>query len=230
MSERKRVVRRPADKKKRGGSSNFMTWIVVGIGAVIILVVIGIFVFGKSGGSAATTDPMDKSQGPANAKVVITEYGDFQCPGCKLFALTIEPKLKADFVDTNKARMEFRQMSFIGDESLAAAEATECANEQGRFWEAYTKVYTEQNGENVGTFSNDNLARFAKDLGLDMTKYNQCMSSHKYRAKVQNETAAGQTKGVYSTPTVMIDGVIANWNGDYATLKGMVQAAIDKAN
>jgi protein-disulfide isomerase len=230
MSERSRSTKRGTSKKRGSTSrgnifSRYLPLWVFGGAFLVIAVIIGILTFTPS----SQTDPLDKSQGPADAKVVVTEYGDFQCPACKTFATDITPKIKADFVDKSLVRFAFRQMAFIGDESILAAEASECANEQGHFWDYYEKLYQNQGGENVGTFTNTSLGSYAQELKLDMTKFNVCLSTHKYRAKVQRETNDGQNKGVYQTPSVLINDKLADWGGDYAKLQELIQQAVQNA-
>ncbi len=234
MPERIRPSKRPQPGKKRsnrssgdGQAGRYFPMIVFGGVLVVIAVIIGVLVFSPS--ANAKTDPQDKSQGPADAKVVITEYGDFQCPACKAFALEIHPKIKADFVDTGKIRFAFRQMAFIGPESTLAAEASECANDQGKFWEFYEKLYQNQGGENTGVFTNDSLAGYAKDLGLDVNKFSQCLSSNRYKAKVEKETNDGQAAGVYSTPSLLLNGKLIDWGGDYNKLTTIINDAVNSA-
>ena len=175
------------------------------------------------------TDPLDKSVGPTDAKVVVVEYGDFQCPGCKDFALKISPKIKADFVDKGLVRFAFRNMAFIGDESKLAAEAAECANEQGKFWEYYDKVYQNQGGENVGTFTVDSLTGWATELNLNASTFKSCLTAHKYRGKVAQETRTGEGKGIYSTPAVLINDKLVDPGINYEQLQAIIQQAVANA-
>ena len=169
---------------------------------------------------------LDKSLGDENAPVVVVEYGDFQCPACQRFFAGAVSQLKGEYVQTGKVRFVFRQFAFLGDESQWAAEASECANEQGQFWDYYNKLYQEQNGENVGIFNKDNLKRFAIDLGLDTTEFNQCLDSGRHTAKVQQETLEGQQAGVRGTPTVFVDGQYLENGGSYPVLKAAIEAAL----
>jgi protein-disulfide isomerase len=73
----------------------------------------------------------------------------------------------------------FRKFAFIGEESRWAAEASECASEQARFWDYYDKLLEEQAGDNVGAFSKEKLIRFASDLELDTGQFNQCLDTSK---------------------------------------------------
>ena len=171
---------------------------------------------------------LDKSLGDENAPVVVVEYGDFQCPACQRFFAGPVRQLKDEYVQSGKVRFVFRQFAFLGDESQWAAEASECANEQGRFWDYYDKLYKEQNGENVGIFSKDNLNRFAIELELDTVKFNQCLDSGQYAEKVQQETQEGQQSGVRGTPTVFVDGQYLENGGSYQVLKAAVEAALSE--
>ena len=123
-------------------------------------------------------------------------------------------------------RFAFRQFAFIGDESRWAAEATECASEQERFWDYYDKLFEEQAGENVGAFSIENLKRFASDLGLDRTQFDQCLDSGKYTEKVQQETAQGQQAGVRGTPTLFVNGQLIEGGAQYEILKAAIDAEL----
>ena len=171
---------------------------------------------------------LDKSVGEENAPVVIVEYGDFQCPACQRFFQTTAEQLKTEYVQTGKVRFVFRQFAFLGDESQWAAEASECANEQGLFWIYYDKLYQEQNGENVGVFSKDNLKRFAADLGLDTAGFNQCLDSGRYTEKVQQEALEGQQAGVRGTPSVFVNGQYIDDGSNYLVLQAAVEAALGK--
>ncbi len=233
MSERIRPSKRPQPAKKRanrgsgdGKAGRYFPLFIFGGAFIVIAVIIAVLIFSPT---AKKTDPLDKSQGPATSKVVVTEYGDFQCPACKAFALQIHPKIKADFVDTGKIRFTFRQMAFIGPESTLAAEASECANDQGKFWEYYEALYAYQGGENTGVFTNASLAGYAKNLGLDVNKFSQCLSSNRYKAKVEQETADGQNAGVYSTPSLLLNGKLIDWGGDYSKLTSMLNDAVNNA-
>lgn len=126
-------------------------------------------------------------------------------------------------------RFVFRHFAFLGPESQWAAVASECANEQGRFWEYYDKVFAEQAGENAGAFSKENLKRFAGELGLDTGRFNQCLDSEKYRDAVQQETLAGQQRGVRGTPTLFVNGRLIERGADYAVLKAAIEAELSKA-
>jgi protein-disulfide isomerase len=231
MSEKNKPnQRRLAKQRQEEHSQAMQKWLIWGGFAIVVIAILFFVLRSLNAPSApSATSSLDKSEGPQDAAVVIREYGDFQCPACKQFALQITPKIKEEFVKTGKVRFEFRQMAFVGNESLRASEASECANDQGKFWEFYEKLYQEQNGENVGIFSDDNLNRFAQDLNLNMDSFKSCMSTSKYAQKVKDETLEGEQKGVRQTPSVLINGALIDWGGDYTKLAAEIQKAIQSA-
>lgn len=228
MPEKRRPVKRPTAKKRSSDNifSRYLPLWVFG-GTVIVIAIILIVLLTSP---STRTDPLEKSMGPADAKVVVTEYGDFQCPGCGTFALETAPKIKADFVDKGLIRFQFRNMAFIGEESMLAAEAVECANEQGKFWEYYEKVYQNQSGENAGTNTVDSLTTWAGEVpGLDTAQLRSCLESRKYRGKVQQETNTGRSKNIQSTPAVFINDRLLSPGIGYDQLKELIQQAVDNA-
>ena len=103
-------------------------------------------------------------------------------------------------------RVRYRHLAFLGPESTAAAEASECAAEQGKFWEFHDRLFAEQNGRDQGTFSTANLKRYGADLGLDQAAFNTCVDTGLTAARVKAETEEGRRKGVTRTPTLFING------------------------
>ncbi|PIR79879.1 MAG: hypothetical protein COU25_03050 [Candidatus Levybacteria bacterium CG10_big_fil_rev_8_21_14_0_10_35_13] len=164
--------------------------------------------------------------GNKDAKVTIIEFADFQCPFCKrLFDETIS-QLKKEYVDTGKVKLYYRHFAFLGEESNWAAEASECANEQGKFWGFHDYLYTNQGGENVGAFSKDNLKTFAANLGLNTSQFNTCLDSGKYSQKVLDDVTAGQTAGVTGTPTLFINGTMLVGAEPYSNIKAQIEKAL----
>ncbi len=106
---------------------------------------------------------------------------------------------------TGVVRVGYLHLAFLGQESKWAAEASECADEQGKFWEYRDKLFASQKGENQGAFSKDNLKKFAAEMQLDTTKFNACLDSGKYTAVVAAETQLVGSLGVQSTPTFLIN-------------------------
>lgn len=119
-------------------------------------------------------------------------------------------------------------MAFIGSESEWAAEAAECANDQGKFWDYHDKLFASQGGENVGAFSKANLKRFAAEMKLDTAAFNACLDSDKYLAKVRADTAQSSSMGVRSTPTFFINGRMLEGAPSYDQLAQLLNSMLPK--
>lgn len=146
-------------------------------------------------------------KGEAEAPVTIIEFSDFQCPFCGRFATGAGKQIEAEYIKSGKVRFGYWPMAFLGDESLWAAEAGECAADQDKFWEFHDKLFSSQNGENQGAFSKENLKKFAEEIGLDTAAFNECMDSGKYTLIVQEQTNTANQLGVRSTPAFIINGL-----------------------
>lgn len=169
----------------------------------------------QAGGQQAPTGPVKidlKANVPflgnKDAKVTLVEFADYQCPFCEKFFTDTMSELKAKYIDTGKIKFVYQDFAFLGADSTAAAEATHCAADQNKFWQFHDYLFKNQGQENSGWAAAANQKKFAKDLGLDTTKFNQCMDSHLYQKEVQAETAAGKKYGVSGTPSVFVNGKI----------------------
>ncbi|MGI5836530.1 MAG: DsbA family protein [Chloroflexota bacterium] len=147
-----------------------------------------------------------RTKGAPNAPVVITTWSDYQCSACARFALNREPVLERLYEDTGKVRFVYRNMPFIGPESFWAAEAAECAADQGRYFDYRNLLFQRLQGENRGGFSIANLKAFAAELGLDQPTFNACLEQGKHRAAIQAEAREGDNLGIDATPTFFING------------------------
>lgn len=165
-------------------------------------------------------------QGSESAKVAVVEFGDYQCPYCGQFHAVILPQLIKDFVNKGLIKFAFRDLAFLGQESLDAALAARCANDQGKFWAYHDKLYNSQKGENQGAFTLANLKKFASQLGLDAGKFNSCLTQRTHDSEIRNDGLAAQSYNVNSTPTVFINSqLVANWQ-NYEGLKTQIEAGL----
>jgi protein-disulfide isomerase len=136
------------------------------------------------------------------------------------------PKLKSDYIDTGKVRFVYQDFAFLGQDSTTAAEATHCAAEQGKFWEYHDYLLKNQGQENAGWASANKQKIFAKTLGLNTSKFNQCLDSRKYQKKVEDQTNAGKNYGVSGTPTVFINGQKIVGAQPYNVFKQAIDSAL----
>lgn len=166
--------------------------------------------------------------GAADAPASIVEWGDYQCPGCGIFAREVAPRLITEYVEPGKASFEFRDFSFLGEESFRASEAAACADDQGAFWPYHDTLYTNQRGENQNAFSDVRLKEIAKSLSLDTAKFTSCLDSGEKRAEVEQSAADARAEGINSTPSVFINGTrIEDWR-NWDAVKAALDALLAK--
>jgi protein-disulfide isomerase len=213
---RAKVPARPGRPRRTIGqfrNLGFVAALVVAVVAAITLIGVANLLRGDGGNSTSNgsivipghTAPVDgMTLGNADAPVTIYEYSDFQCPFCRKAAAEIVPRLDTDYLATGKAKLIFKNMAFIGQESTWAAEAAACASDQGKFWDYHNKLYEVQNGENKGTFKVENLKRFAQEIGLNQGEFNTCFDEGKYTGQIADETSEAKRRGVNSTPTFFV--------------------------
>lgn len=140
------------------------------------------------------------SKGPKDAPVSIVEYSDFQCPFCQQLRGTLAQVVEA-YGDV--VRVEYRQfpLKSIHPHAQVAAEASLCANEQGRFWELHDAMF-----DNPNALATEKLKARARELGIDGPKFDDCLDSKKYAQQVATDLEEGRKLGVAGTPAVFING------------------------
>jgi len=146
----------------------------------------------------ATTD--DPSYGPKDAKVVVVEFADFACSACQ----QVQPVVKEILKDYgNKILFIFRDFPLINDhpQALLAAQAGECAHEQGKFWEIQEKMFS-----NPDQLAEEDLKTYATEIGLNQTQFENCLASGKYTQEIEADLQEGYQAGVSGTPTFFING------------------------
>jgi protein-disulfide isomerase len=192
----------------RAGPSRGQLTIVAALAVIAVVAII----FIANSQNAAPPSPTSSGirvaanvMGQSNAPVTIEEWADLQCPACRQFALGTERQLRTAYIATGKVQFVFHHLAFIGQESIWAGEAVECAGEQNRFWDLHDRLYAVQGGENSGTFSKANLEKIAGDIGFG-ADFNVCLESDRYLQRVTDDTKAGQAKGVNATPTLFVNG------------------------
>jgi len=150
------------------------------------------------------------TRGSPNASVTIVEFGDFQCPTCDGWFKTQEAAVIQNIVDAGKAKLVWRDFDFYGPDSISASEAAYSAGDQGMFWQFHDLLFQRQQTPNSGWASRQNLVKFAQQLGLNMTKFNQDFNSGKYDPLINSNHALGVQAGVSETPTFYLVGPSGN--------------------
>lgn len=144
--------------------------------------------------------------GSSNAPITIIEFGDYQCPNCKKWFLNTKPDIVTNYIDTGKANLVFIDIAFLGKDSVPASIASYCAEEQGKYWDYHSFLYSNQMSIDNGWANSDSLKGYAYNLGLNMDMFVSCLDSEKYLKRVQFNTEEAQNNGVTGTPTFFIVG------------------------
>ena len=152
-------------------------------------------------GKVAPVKDTEYVKGDKNAKVTLIEYSDFQCPYCARHASTVD-KVMEEYA--GKVKLVFRHFPLsFHPEAQKASEATECAGEQGKFWEMHDKVFEANTNKNMKV---ETWKSAAKELGLNTSQFNTCLDTGKYEDKVKSDFTEGQSVGVKGTPATFING------------------------
>ncbi len=142
--------------------------------------------------------------GDPNAKITIVEWGDYQCTYCHLFHQNTKDQLIQEYVNTGKVNFVFRDFPLNGPDSILAAEAAYCANDQNKFWQYHDELYNNWGGERTGWVNQKSLDKFATNVGLDLNQFDKCVSDKKYENKVLENQKFGQEIGIDGTPSFII--------------------------
>jgi protein-disulfide isomerase len=226
-----------ADMVRGTRKTSFVLGLMSGIAATSVLALIGLFILMFAGQNlagtkntnsasgnantntnqaAANPEPTPAAEVPAitgddhvkggsNAKVTLIEYSDFQCPYCGRHNDTMGEISKAY---GNKVKIVFRHFPLsFHPEAQKAAEASECAAEQGKFWEMHDKIFA---ANTAGTMSVAKWKEEAKNLKLNTSKFNDCLDSGKYADKVSQMAAGGASAGVEGTPATFVNGELVS--------------------
>ena len=171
---------------------------------------------------AIPVEPTDHMLGSEHARVTVVEYGDFECPSCKVAATT--PKLLLERFPS-RIRFVFRHFPLqeAHPHALMAAEASEAAAAQGKFWPMYDVLF-----QNQAHLKDKDLQRYAADLGLDMARYTAEMDDHIYLQKVREHVEGGRRCHIRATPTFFVDGFVQDISFGMKALHDSVAAAVGR--
>ena len=163
--------------------------------------------------------------GKHDAPVELVEFSDFQCPFCQRMAPTLK-EVKQRFPD--QVKIVYRQfpLTSIHPFAFKAAEASLCANEQGKFWELHDVMFKDQKRLGVS-----DLKASAKSLGMDEKKFDACLDSGRYVEQVQKDSKEAQRLGVTGTPAIFVNGVLLDGGAvPFTTVEAAIQRELTRAS
>jgi len=166
------------------------------------------------------------SKGNDKAPITLIEFSDFQCSFCRKFWQTTLPQIEKKYISTGKVKFVYRHFAILGKPSMAAAQAAECAGEQGKFWEYHDKLFA--SAASPLAFTNGRLKGYAKELGLKSRDFNQCLDSH--LKKVEGETATGGFLGARGTPAFFLNGKLLVGAQPFQVFEAAIEKDLKKAS
>tara|TARA_Y100001970_G_scaffold292717_1_gene435431 strand:+ start:3064 stop:3759 length:696 start_codon:yes stop_codon:yes gene_type:complete len=156
---------------------------------------------------------IQRTEGDTRSSIKMIEFSDFQCPYCKLFHDELMPQIREEFIDTNIASIEFYPMTFLGIDSVNAAKAAICAQDQDQFWIYHDLLfYIQSPDKNNGTYGKNNLFELANyidnEIGyFDQGLFENCFESNEVSNYVSQLQKQAADFGIQSTPTLVINNI-----------------------
>ncbi|MBN2095900.1 DsbA family protein [Candidatus Peregrinibacteria bacterium] len=169
----------------------------------------------------------DAMKGDKNAPVTIVEFSDFECPFCSRFYRDTLPDILSEYVDKGKVRFVYRDFALsFHQHARTASLASECAKDQGgdkAFFKYHDKLY-----ENQTALSTENFKAWAVELGLNASKFNDCLDSEKFADEIDKDFADGKAYGVTGTPAFFINGRLVSGAQPFSVFKGIIDEELAK--
>lgn len=145
--------------------------------------------------------------GSPAAPVEVSEFADYQCPACQKFETIQFPSVRQQLIETGLVRWRYRDFPLeMHPHGRVAAHAAACANDQGKYWEMHSLIYARQPEWSFARNTSGKLSDYAKEVGLDVDRYDECMKSAKFAGRIQASVDEGNKLGVNGTPTFLIGG------------------------
>ena len=180
------------------------------------------------------TQFLENVKGFSNASVSVVVYGDYQCLRTKNFWNEIVPRLEEDYIKTGKVKLTFKQYpKLFYNYSLQAAEASECAADQGKFWEYSELLFQKtttlcvKSGIGLGLNPAD-LKKYAKELGLDTTLFNKCLDSGTMLPRIQADIDELHKRGMRAAGVVYINREMISGNRPYEEFQSIIEKVLNQ--
>ena len=142
--------------------------------------------------------------GNPNAEITIVEFGDYQCTFCYKFHDETMKKINQEYIKTANVNFIYKDFPLNGEQSILASEASYCAQKQNKFWEYHDTLYNNWGGENTGWITENILQEFARDVGLNLDEFSQCLENSEFRQKVLDNEQFAREIGINATPSFLI--------------------------
>lgn len=212
------------------------------VGALIVVALAGVaglgYALSHRGPTVIIVDPsipagapLGHLMGKADAPVQVIEFGDFECPGCGNFANVTEPDIRTRLINTGIVAFRYYDFPLTQHRnSFTAHLAAACAEDQGKFWQMHDRLYAGQDewSDLTDPSITDPLSifrKYAKELGMNVSEWENCVTTQKYTAQIKGNQAEGMRRGVEQTPTLIIGNQKVN-GVSYDEFKHLVDVAL----
>ena len=179
--------------------------IVIGIIAGVFLAV---YPESENNSKALTASKLIQNGSPilgdSAAPITVLEWGDYQCTFCYKFHQNTLDTINEDFIKTGKVKLVFKDFPLNGPDSLLAAEAAYCAQDQKKYWQYHNELYKNWGGERTGWITREALDKFAMSVDLELELFNTCLDEHKYQNQVITLHEFGKEIGIDATPSFLV--------------------------
>src|SRR5213593_4007768 len=210
------------------------------LAVVAVVLVVSVFALLRTGGgapAAAAAPPptvaddgfrgYTLSIGAGDQVVEITEYSAFECPFCANFATVQMPTIKEQLINTGKVRWRYRDFPLPSHQySRYAAHAAQCAGEQGKFWDMHDQLFSHHQWAQTGKDPSSLFRDFAKTIGLDVQRYDQCMTAGRFAARIEFSRQEGDKLLVNGTPTFFVNGKMYSERANSDAFKAIADSII----
>lgn len=199
--------------------------------ALITALFVGLLFINKkeAGAPSVSGQVTNHVYGEGKSGVNVTEYGDFECPACYQY-YPVFKQLKEKYKD--QVTFQFRHFPIVSihPKAMAAHRAAEAAGRQGKFWEMHDILYEQQNSWKEVPNQATVFEGYATQLGLDMEKFKQDVTSGSVAADIQADIKAGEDAGATGTPTFLIDGIRIDNPNSIEAFEKLIEDAIATKN
>jgi protein-disulfide isomerase len=203
-----------------GGDKGTRNLVIIMVAFIVVVGVVFSLISNRSSSTAAIPASVSAADGYGivlnpSAKPTIDVYIDYQCPACKNFEL-INGGYLNEVIAQNKAKVVYHPMTFIGPESILAANAAACAADENEFVDMNLALFQGQaSSENSGKWQNDTLLNLGKSVGINSAKFEKCIKDGNYVKWTGNVSAASAKANINSTPTIFVNGKQLDRNTEY---------------
>ena len=210
------------------GDKGTRNLVIIMVAFIVVVGVVFSLISNRSSSTAAIPASVSAADGYGivlnpSAKPTIDVYIDYQCPACKNFEL-INGGYLNEVIAQNKAKVVYHPMTFIGPESILAANAAACASDEDKFLAFHKAFYANQPAENAGAIDATFLKSIGAAIGIDSPKFAACVDNGGYSDWVRNVAEAGAKANVNSTPTVFVNGKELDRNTEYFNVEAFTKA------